>query len=226
MYSSIKILAFRERLLQSELTGGDVKNTWILYMLTFTAYSNTYTTHTGTVRAHIITLSSVCLTSSTAYTANVWSPPSAGVRKDSALGTAIRYGLDGPRIKLRWGKDFSRPSRPIIGLTQPPVQWIPGLFPRGRAGVALIPFRAIALLPLWSFMARSRMNFTLPSPGPRVRTPFGYVRLSCHSALAFCPAFAFVKWAVLHDRRFYWSRITGLNWWTYESRQNIQSLIN
>ena len=162
-------------------------------MLTFTAYSNTHTTHTGTVRAHIITLSSVCLTSSTAYTANVWSPPSAGACRDSAVGIAIRYGLDGPGIEFRWGKDISHPSRPVIGLTQPRVQWIPGLFPRGKAGVALTPPRAIALLHLWFFMACSRMNFTLPSPGPRVRTPFGYVRLSCHSAPAFCPDFAFVK---------------------------------
>jgi len=223
MYSSIKILAFRERLLQSELTGGDVINTWILYVLTFTAYSNMYTTHTGTVRAHIITFSSVCLTSSTAYTANVWSAPSAGVCRDSAVGIAIRYGLDGPRIKFRWGKDFSHPSRPVIGLIQPPVQRTPGLFPRGKVGVALTPSRVIALLPLWSCMACSRMNFTLPSPGPRVRTPFGYVRLSCNSALAFCPDFAFVKWAALHDGRFYWSCITGLNWWTYESRKKTFS---
>ena len=143
-----------------------------------------YITHTVTVRAHIITLSSVCLMSSTASNANVWSPPPAGKRKDSAVGTANRYGLDGPEIEFRRGKDFSHPSRPVLGLNQPPVQWIPGLFPRGKAGVALTPSRAIALLTLWSSTACSRINFTLPSPGPRVRIPFGYylcrVSLHCH----------------------------------------------
>jgi len=50
--------------------------------------------------------------------------------------------------------------------------------------VALTPSRAIALLTLWSSTACSRINFTLPSPGPRVRIPFGYylcrVSLHCH----------------------------------------------
>ena len=38
----------------------------------------------------------------------------------------LRYGLDGPGIEYRWGEIF-RPSRPALGPTQPPVQWVPGL---------------------------------------------------------------------------------------------------
>ena len=47
--------------------------------------------------------------------------------RDSAVGIATRYGLDGPGIESRWGRDFPQPSRPALGPTQPPVQWVPGL---------------------------------------------------------------------------------------------------
>ena len=49
--------------------------------------------------------------------------------RDSAVGVATRYGLDGPGIKSRWGRDFQHPSRLALGPTQPPVQWVPGSFP-------------------------------------------------------------------------------------------------
>ena len=45
----------------------------------------------------------------------------------SSVGIAARYGLDGPRIQSRWGRNFPHASRPALGPTQPPVQWIPGL---------------------------------------------------------------------------------------------------
>ena len=47
--------------------------------------------------------------------------------RHSAVDIATRYGLDGPGIESRWGKDFPHPSRPALGPTQPPVQWVPGL---------------------------------------------------------------------------------------------------
>jgi hypothetical protein len=47
--------------------------------------------------------------------------------------TATRYGLDGSGIESRWGKIFHvRPERP----TQPPVQRVPTLLPRGKVGGA------------------------------------------------------------------------------------------
>jgi len=48
------------------------------------------------------------------------------VGRDSVVRIGTRYGLDGPEIECRWGEGFPHPSRPAQGLTQPPVQWVPG----------------------------------------------------------------------------------------------------
>jgi hypothetical protein len=44
----------------------------------------------------------------------------------SSVGIATDYGLDGPGIESRGGEIF-RLSRPALGPTQPPVQWVLGL---------------------------------------------------------------------------------------------------
>jgi hypothetical protein len=85
------------------------------------------------------------------------------VGRDSSVGLATRYGLGGPGIESRWGRDFPHPSRLALGPTQPPIQWIPRLFPRDKADGAWRrrkrKSRAILLLPLWTFVVFSRVNF-------------------------------------------------------------------
>ena len=48
--------------------------------------------------------------------------------RDSVVGIATRYGLDGPGIESRWRRDFPQPSRPALGATQPPVEWVPDFY--------------------------------------------------------------------------------------------------
>jgi len=47
------------------------------------------------------------------------------VGRDSIITTY--YWLDGLGIEPQWAPDFLDPSRPPLGPTQPPTQWVPGL---------------------------------------------------------------------------------------------------
>ena len=52
----------------------------------------------------------------------VLSVQAVGVGRDSAVGIATRYELDGPRIESRRGRHFPHPYRLTLRPTQPPVQ--------------------------------------------------------------------------------------------------------
>jgi hypothetical protein len=51
----------------------------------------------------------------------------------SVVGIATRYRLDGPGIESRRGRDFPHLSKPSLGPSQPPVQWVPNLSPGEKA---------------------------------------------------------------------------------------------
>jgi hypothetical protein len=45
----------------------------------------------------------------------------------NSVGIATGYGLDGPGIESRWGRDFPHLSIPALGPNRPPIQWVAGL---------------------------------------------------------------------------------------------------
>jgi hypothetical protein len=98
------------------------------------------------------------------YVYIVWS-------RDSSVGIATRYGLDGPGIESRWQQDFPHPSRPVLRPTQPLIQWVPGLSREvkrsGRGVDHTPPSKAevkesveLCLYPLWAFVGSYRVNCT------------------------------------------------------------------
>jgi hypothetical protein len=77
----------------------------------------------------------------------------------SVVGIAPGYGLDGPGIESRWGRDLPHLSRPALGPTQPPVQWVLGLS-RGKER----PGREADPSPPSSAVGQERVELYLYSP--------------------------------------------------------------
>jgi hypothetical protein len=88
------------------------------------------------------------------------------------VGIETRYGWYGLGIESRWWRDFPHLLRPVMRPAQPPIQWVPGLFPgfeRPGHDADQPPIssakvkkksRAIPLLPIWAFTACSRVKST------------------------------------------------------------------
>jgi len=66
----------------------------------------------------------------------------------SSVRIAIDYKLDGPGTESRWGRDFPHLSKPALGSTQPPVQWVPGLSRGEKSGRGLTLTSHPLLVPL------------------------------------------------------------------------------
>ena len=52
--------------------------------------------------------------------------------RNSSVGIATRFGLEGPGIESRWGRNFPHLSRRPLRPTQPPIQWVPEVKRPGR----------------------------------------------------------------------------------------------
>ena len=85
--------------------------------------------HTAIISLHSINQLVLCLLGVRKEILNV--PIGLYGGRDSSVGIATRYGLDGPGIESRWRRDFPHPSRPALG---PPSLLYNGyrVFPAGK----------------------------------------------------------------------------------------------
>ena len=59
------------------------------------------------------------------------------LNKSYVVDIATRYCLDVLEIESYWGRDFPHLPRPALRSIQPTKQWVPSLFPGGKAAGAL-----------------------------------------------------------------------------------------
>jgi hypothetical protein len=83
------------------------------------------------------------------------------VGRDSSVGMATRYVLDGLGIECRWGRDFPHPSRQTLGPSQLHAQWLQGLFPGGKAAG-----RGVGHPPPSGAEVTERVELHICHPGP------------------------------------------------------------
>jgi hypothetical protein len=89
----------------------------------------------------------------------------SSMSRDHVVTIATRYGLEGPAIESRRGRDFTHLSRPAPRPTQPPVQWVPGLS-RGKGGRGVVLTTDLYLVPRFTKKSRA-------IPLPSLRIPRG-----------------------------------------------------
>jgi hypothetical protein len=98
-------------------------------------------------------------TTNSAIRGLIYVPSIAIWRSGSVVSLATAYGLDGPGIESRWGRDFPHLFRPALRPTQPPVKWVPGLS-RGKVR----PGRDADPSPPSSDEVKNRVELYLYSP--------------------------------------------------------------
>ena len=121
----------------------------------------------------------VCSVANDTGQINQW--PATFVGRDISVGIATRYGLDGPGIESRWGARFSATVQTGPGAH-------PASYTMGTGSFAGVkrPWRGVdhpphlvsrlkkeyslPLLPLWAFVAYSRVNFNFTVLYPQPST--------------------------------------------------------
>jgi len=82
----------------------------------------------------------------------------------SSVGIATGYGLDGPGIESRWGRDFPHLSRPDLGAHPASCTMGTGFFPGVKSGRGLIMTPHPLLVPLvmkeYSYTSTPLMGYT------------------------------------------------------------------
>jgi hypothetical protein len=58
---------------------------------------------------------------------SIWKVKVKFLGRNSVVALVDGYGLDGPGIDFRWGRDFPHPPIPSLEPTQSPAQWLPNL---------------------------------------------------------------------------------------------------
>jgi len=82
---------------------------------------------TGTSSTSVFGIYSVSVIPPSLHTHTSFFHQRSNMGRDSSVSIATRYGLEGPGIESQWGRDFPQPSRPALGPSQSPIQWVPGL---------------------------------------------------------------------------------------------------
>ena len=102
------------------------------------------------------------------------------VGRDSVVGIATRYELDGPGIEFRWRRDFSHPSRPPLGTIQTSIKWVrvsfPGLKRPGR-GVNHPPSSSAEIKERVELQLYSPFEPSWPLPGANLTFTFYYTAM-------------------------------------------------